>query len=74
MRCASYKENGKLQALVVTGCLSERYASELFTELPEIDGALGISSWDRIADVVREALGHEKPRLYFGKERLPKGQ
>ena len=72
LRCASYKENGKLQALVVTGCLSERYASELFTELPEIDGALGISSWDRIADVVREALGHEKPRLYFGKERLPK--
>lgn len=36
------KEHHTLKGIVVTGCLAERYRDELFTELPEIDAALGV--------------------------------
>lgn len=70
LRLASYKENGRLKALITTGCLSERYQKELEAELPEIDGALGISAWDRIVYVVQEALEGRKPHVYTDKNRL----
>lgn len=72
LRIARYKTEGKLRALVITGCLSERYASEIQKELPEVDGALGIGSWDRIGEVLSEALSGGKPQLYLDKSRLPK--
>ncbi len=64
LRIAALKENGTLQALVVTGCLAERYASELEKEIPEIDGALGIASWDRIAEVVSDAVNGLHPHVF----------
>ena len=64
LRLASLKETARLKALIVTGCLSERYASELEKELPEIDGALGIGSWDRIVSVVEEALQKKHPHVF----------
>ncbi len=67
---AKYKKEGKLQALIVTGCLSERYQEEFLTELPEVDGILGISSWDRIVTTVEEALKGTKPHLFDDKNRL----
>ncbi len=70
LRLASLKETARLKALIVTGCLSERYASELEKELPEIDGALGIGSWDRIVSVVEEALQKEHPHVFDEKDRL----
>ena len=74
LRCAGYKETGSLKALVVTGCLSERYASEMETELPEIDGCLGIGSWDRIGEVVRDALLKKHPHVFDSNARLPKAK
>ena len=53
---ARFKTEGKLEALIATGCLSQRYQDEMLEELPELDGILGISAWHTIADVVREAL------------------
>ncbi len=72
LRLSEYKKSGKLRVLLAAGCLSERYASELLKELPEVDGALGISSWDRIGEAVAEALRGGKPQLYEDKSRLPK--
>ncbi|MBR6322382.1 MAG: 30S ribosomal protein S12 methylthiotransferase RimO [Lachnospiraceae bacterium] len=69
LRLSQYKEDSGLKALVVTGCLSERYASELEKELPEIDGALGIGSWDRIAEVVSEALEKKHPHVFDSNSR-----
>lgn len=54
------KEDGKLQKLVVTGCMSQRYAAELPDELPEVDAFLGTGAYHRIADVL---MGREPSRV-----------
>ena len=59
---ARFKTEGKLEALIATGCLSQRYQDEMLEELPELDGILGISAWHTIADVVRDALEGKRPR------------
>ena len=71
LRLSEYKKNGRLKALIASGCLSERYSEELFRELPELDGALGISSWDKIVRVAEDALAGKKPQLFLDKDRLP---
>ncbi len=50
------KKSGKLKAIVVTGCLSQRYQDEILTELPEIDSVLGAGSFDEIVPAVKAAL------------------
>lgn len=50
------KESGKLKALILTGCLGQRYSDEIHTELPEVDAIVGISSIDSIADVVKSVI------------------
>ena len=47
---ADLKKNGDLAGLVVTGCLSERYAKDIYREFPEVDLALGVSEYGQIAD------------------------
>lgn len=56
---AEYKKEGRLKALIVTGCLAQRYQKEIVEEIPEVDAVLGTSSYDKILDAVDEALsGH----------------
>lgn len=50
------KETGKLKALIVTGCLAQRYADEIKEELPEVDAILGTTAFDEILSCVRECL------------------
>lgn len=57
---AELKEKGKLKALVVTGCLAERYMDDIRRELPEVDAVVGIGSNRNIAEIVKEAVGGEK--------------
>lgn len=47
------KDHKNLRAIVVTGCLAERYREEVFKELPEVDALLGVGSIHRIAEAVR---------------------
>ena len=64
LEMAELKKAGKLGALIVTGCLAERYQDTILAELPEIDAVLGISSF---GDIVRaaEALERgERPQLF----------
>ena len=72
LRLAEYKKTGRLKALIVTGCLAQRYGDEFETALPEVDGILGTTSWDRIADIVQEALLKKQPKLFLPEDRLPK--
>ena len=53
---ARYKEEGRLKALIVTGCLAQRYKQEIIDEIPEVDVVLGTTSYDKIVDAVEEAL------------------
>ncbi|BDF04434.1 30S ribosomal protein S12 methylthiotransferase RimO [[Clostridium] hylemonae] len=59
LEMAEYKQTGRLKALIVTGCLAQRYQKEIVEEIPEVDAVLGTSSYDKIAEAVKEALeGH----------------
>lgn len=50
------KKDGRLKALVVTGCLAQRYSEEILEEIPEVDVVLGSTSYDKIVQAVEEAL------------------
>ena len=53
------KKTGKCKALIVTGCMAQRYKQEIIDEIPEVDGILGTSTYDEISAVLKKALGGE---------------
>jgi len=55
LELAKLKETGRCRALIVTGCLTQRYGGEIMREMPEIDGILGNSNLERIVDLVGQA-------------------
>ncbi|WP_302327206.1 30S ribosomal protein S12 methylthiotransferase RimO [Enterocloster lavalensis] len=60
LEMARLKEEGRCRALVVAGCLAQRYKEEILEEIPEVDGILGTSSCDEIVNVLNGILGREK--------------
>lgn len=54
---ARLKEEGRLKALLVTGCLAQRYQKEILDEIPEVDAVLGTASYDKIVEAVEQVLG-----------------
>ena len=56
LEMAQYKEEGRLKALIVTGCLAQRYQQEILDEIPEVDAALGTTAYTEIARAIEEAL------------------
>jgi ribosomal protein S12 methylthiotransferase len=56
---ARLKGRGRVRALIVTGCLAQRYGAEVLAEIPEVDGILGTSELHRIVDLVSQAGGRE---------------
>ena len=56
LEAAEYKKSGQLKALVVTGCLAERYKEEIQKEIEEVDAVLGTTSYEKIVDVIEEVL------------------
>lgn len=71
LEAAEYKKNGKCRILVVTGCLAERYKSEIANEIPEVDAILGTASFDEIITAVRRAEQGEKTEVYKELTYLP---
>ena len=67
---AQYKQTGRLQKLFVTGCLSQRYSSDLAAEMPEVDGFLGVKDYDRIAEMMAEAEKDLRPVFTDGHDRF----
>ena len=56
LEMAEYKKTGTLKALIVTGCLAQRYQEEILEEIPEVDEVLGTTSYDKIVEAIEEAL------------------
>ena len=56
---AKLKERGRARALIVTGCLTQRYGEDILTEIPEVSAILGTSELDRIVDLVNQADGRQ---------------
>lgn len=65
------KREGKIKAIIVTGCLAERYQDEITKQLYEIDAAVGIGANEQIADIVAEALEGKKIEQFPDKLLLP---
>jgi ribosomal protein S12 methylthiotransferase len=59
LELAQLKERGRARALVVTGCLTQRYGADLLTEIPEVNAILGTSELHRIVEVVNQADGRQ---------------
>lgn len=71
LEMAEYKKTGSLKALVVTGCLAQRYQQEIIDEIPEVDAVLGTASYDKIAEAIDEALGGHSEMYLEDLDRLP---
>ena len=71
LELAKLKKEGRIKAIVVTGCLAERYKEEIMQELPEADAVVGIGANSRIAEIVEEALEKKKPQIFPDKRLLP---
>ena len=56
LEMAEYKKTGKLKALIVAGCLAQRYRRDILDEIPEVDVVLGTTAYDKILEAVDEAL------------------
>ena len=59
LEMAEYKKTGPLKALIVTGCLAQRYKDEIVKEIPEVDAVLGTTSYDKIVEAIDKALEGE---------------
>ncbi len=59
LELARLKESGRARALIVTGCLTQRYGGEILTEIPEVNAILGTSELDRIVALVNQAEGRQ---------------
>ncbi len=60
LEMAEYKKEGRLKALIVTGCLAQRYQQEILDEIEEVDAVLGTTSYDKIVDAIEDALKGNK--------------
>lgn len=72
LEMAEYKKEGSLKALIVTGCLGQRYQSEIQDEIPEVDAILGTSSYENIVEVIEEVLKGKKVLNFNDVNYLPK--
>lgn len=64
LELSELKKDGQLKALLVTGCLAQRYKEEIQTEIEEVDAILGTMSIDEIADIMDEVLSGSKRNCY----------
>lgn len=60
LQMAEYKKSGSCKYIIVTGCLSQRYAEELFNELPEADAIAGVEVYDEIGSIIKRIMNGER--------------
>ena len=71
LEMAELKKTGKCKALIVTGCLAQRYKQEIMDEIPEVDGILGTTTYDEISNVLAKALRGEHVSCFHDLNLLP---
>ncbi len=67
---AQLKKEGKVERIIAAGCLVERYQAEIAAEIPEVDGFLGVGSFQRIAEAIEKVLAGERVEWFDAKENL----
>ena len=70
LEAAEYKKTGKCRALIVTGCLAERYRDDVTEEIPEVDVCVGIGSNGDIAGITKAAIEGKRKNRYGEKTAL----
>lgn len=60
------KQEGRIKAVIATGCLAERYRDEMKKEIPELDAVVGIGSNGKICDIIREILLDKQAVCSYG--------
>ncbi len=65
LEMADYRTNGSCKALIVCGCLAERYRDEILKEIPEVDAVLGTNSTEQICEAIEQALKGQKYEAYL---------
>lgn len=66
------KKEGRIKAVICTGCLAERYKEEVLKEIPELDAVIGIGSNEKLCDVIRDVLCNNKSVCEFDEnDKLP---
>ena len=73
LELAQLKQTARLQALIVTGCLAQRYQDEIRKEIPEVDAILGSTNIDDIVSVVTQAVEGKKVNCCKDIHYLPSG-
>lgn len=71
LEMAELKKTGRCRALIVAGCMAQRYKQEILEEIPEVDGILGTSTYDEISDVLKRVLGGESVSCFHDLDALP---
>lgn len=71
LNLAERKADGSVRALVVTGCMAERYREQIRAEMPEVDAVAGIGADSDIVSIVAGALAGKKTQCFPEKARLP---
>ena len=71
---AEYKKNGSCRALLVTGCMAQRYQKEITQEIPEVDAVLGTTAYEEIADALEKASEGERYYSFKSIDYLPKDE
>lgn len=64
------KQSNKISAIIVTGCLSERYQKEILKEFPEVDAAVGIGANKDIVNIVKDVLSGKRIEKFARKDEL----
>lgn len=64
LEMAELRKNGALKALIVTGCLAQRYREEIQKEIPEVDMIIGVSAVDEITQALDEFFAGKKKNHY----------
>ncbi len=62
---ARYKEEGQCKALVLAGCLAQRYHEEIKTEIPEVDICIGTTAIDSIVSALDDYFKEHKKKEYL---------
>lgn len=68
LEAARYKKEGACKALIVTGCLAERYRDDVTEEIPEVDVCVGIGANGKICEIVKEAIESAERKNYFAEK------
>ena len=74
LEMAEYKNTGSCKALIVTGCLAQRYRQEIIDEIPEVEAVLGTTSFDHICEAVENALGGQHLTKFSDLQKLVKSE